>query len=540
MVDDRRWIRYWVAVLCLCGAWPALARDAALAGPEWAYPVQPGDTLVSISARHLDPAVEWPRLARLNQLDHPRRLKPGSHLRIPLAWLRHDPVGAEVVHLRGDAWRSAGSQAARLALGDRLRPGERVETGPSASATLRFADGSRLLLTPGSSLQIDQAGQHPDSQSLLTRVAVQRGSAETWVDPGAAERRRFEIRTPIVNLGVRGTEFRTHAGVHDTHIEVLSGRVAAGDSVTVDGGFGSVARPGVPVLAPVRLADAPDLSAVPVRIEHALLALAWLPVAGVQGYRAQVWSAGPQAELLLDGRFAGPAAAWPQLPDGHYQLRVRVVDGQGLEGLDARRPLQVATQPPPPPLLQPAPGGRERQSAVTLRWAGSPLVLGYRLQLAQQADFSAPEIDQEMGPETNVSLALAPGAYHWRLAARPAPGERGPFGAPRQFSVLPLPAAPLADAPRAGRQGVSWRWQAVAQGHSYQVQLAHEPTFADPMLDWPTAGLQVLLPLTEPGRFALRVRTLGPDGVAGPYGEVHWVDVPPPAAGAAWLGRSLP
>lgn len=537
MADNRRWVRCWVAALCLGGAWPVRAQGSGAAEPEWAYLVQPGDTLVAIAARHLDPAVEWPRLAQLNQVGQPRRLKPGSRLRIPLAWLRHDPAGAEVVHLRGDAQRIAGVQATPLALGDRLRPGDRVETGPMASATLRFADGSRLLLTPGSSLRIDQAGQHADSQSVVTRVGVQRGSAETRVDPRAAVRRHFVISTPIVNLGVRGTEFRTHAGADDTHVEVLTGRVAAGASVTVDGGFGSVARPGLPVTPPVRLADAPDLSAVPPRIEQGPLQVAWLAVADVQGYRAQVWSDGPQGELLLDGRFPGPAADWPLLPDGRYQLRVRVVDGQGLEGLDARRALQVATQPPPPPLLQPAPGGRERRSAVTLRWAASPQAVGYRLQVARQADFSDLVLEQELGPVTAASLSLTPGSYHWRLAGRPAAaGERGPFGAARQFSVQPLPDAPLADPPQAGRQGVGWRWQAVAQVQRYQVQAAHEAGFAAPMLDRLVDGLQLQLPLTEPGRFVLRVRSVGPDGAAGPFGALHWVDVPPPAPGATIAG----
>ena len=540
MADDRRWVRCWVAALCLGGAWPALAQGGGAAEPEWLYPVQPGDTLVAITARHLDSAVAWPRLAQLNQLGQPRRLKPGSRLRIPLAWLRLDPTGAEVVHLRGDAQRIAGVQATPLALGDRLRPGDRVETGPSASATLRFVDGSRLLLTPGSSLRIDQAGQHADSQSVVTRVGVQRGSAETRVEPQSAVRRRFEISTPIVNLGVRGTEFRTHAGADDARVEVLSGRVAAGDSVNVDAGFGSVARPGVPVTPPVRLADPPDLSGLPARIEQMPWVPTWPAVPGVQGYRAQLWSDGPQGELLLDGRFAGPAAVWPPLPDGRYQLRLRVVDGQGLEGLDARHPLQVITQPPPPTLLQPAPGARQRQPAVTLQWATSPQALGYRLQVARQADFSAPEIDQELAAVTAATVVLAPGSYHWRLAGRPAPGERGPFGAARQFSVQPLPDAPQADAPQAGRQGVVWRWQAVAQAQRYQVQVAHEASFADPLLDRAVDGLQVLLPLTEPGRFVLRLRSVGPDGVAGPFGAPHWVDVLPPAPGAAGAGRRAP
>ena len=48
MADNRRWVRCWVAALCLGGAWPASAQGSAAAAPEWACLVQPGDTLVAL------------------------------------------------------------------------------------------------------------------------------------------------------------------------------------------------------------------------------------------------------------------------------------------------------------------------------------------------------------------------------------------------------------------------------------------------------------------------------------------------------------
>lgn len=532
MIDFRAWIQIFLASACLACSPSAWAQAGFLAGPEWAYAVEPGDTLVSIAARHLDPAFAWRQLAQLNRLVEPRRLKPGTQVRIPLAWLRHDPVGVEVVFLRGDVQRVAGQQATPLAQGDRLRPGEHIETGPQASATLRFADGSRLLLTPGSRLLIEHAGQHPDSRSLHTRLGMQRGTAETQVNPKPAERRRFEIGTPVVNLGVRGTAFRTHAVADSTRVEVLAGRVAVGDLVTLDAGFGSVVRPGQPVSPPVRLAAAPDLSGLPARIEQSPVRIGWPAVPGVLGYRAQLWADGPQGGLLLDQALDAPAVAWPPLPDGAYQLRVRVIDSQGLEGVDVEHALLLATQPAAPPLLQPAPDAAVRHSQVTLRWADTGAVAGYWLQVAGRAGFAAPEIDLELGPVASAVVALAPGPYQWRLASRPAAGGRGPFGAPWPFTVQPLPGPPLAGPPQAGREGVAWAWQGVVPAQAYQVQVAHEPAFIAPLLDWPVAGLQVLLPLTEPGRYALRVRSVGADGAAGPYGPLHWVDVAPPLPGA--------
>ena len=504
---------------------------------DWDYRVLPGDTLVGIAARHLVPGQDWPGLARHNQLADPARLKPGSLLHIPQAWLRHDPSGAEVLHLNGEVQRLGVAHSGPLLPGDRLLPGDLIETGPRGSVTLRFVDGARLLLTPGSRLRIERAGEHSDSRSTETRVRVDRGSAETQVDPLARVRRRFEISTPVVNLGVRGTDFRTHAGDGDSRVEVLSGQVAAGQALAIDAGFGIVALPGQPLSAPLRLAPAPDLSAVPQRLDRLPLHLPWAAVPGAQGYRAQVWTLGDAAQPVLDGRFVEPAATWAQLPDGPYQLRVRVIDSQGLEGLDARVPLRLLTQPPAPTPLLPAPGARERHSRVTLRWAAVAGSTGYRLQLARvsttppAAEGSAwaqPPVDVMAGAETATQIDLAPGTYQWRLASRSAQGEQGPFGDVQSFSVQPLPPAPQASAPQAQAGQVAWRWQPTGPGDRYEVQVSHDAGFVTPMQTRVLAGTQVLLPLAEPGRYALRLRAISPDGQAGPHSALHWVDVAPP------------
>lgn len=444
----------WSATMLLALAWPAGLRAqggpaAPTEGPEWLYPVQPGDTLVGITAQQLAPSIAWARLARHNRLAPPYRLAPGGYLRLPLAWLRHDPQAAEVIHLRGDVQRVVQGLALPLALGDRLRAGEVIQAGPQGLATLRFVDGSRLLLTPGSRLRVDSAGQHPDSRSVETRVHIDQGSAETQVNPKAAERRRFEITTPTVILGVRGTDFRTHASTDGSQVEVLSGRVAAGERVTVNAGFGAVARINVPMGGPLRLADAPDLSALPQRLAPGPLLLAWAAVPGAVAYRAQLFEDGPDGGLLLDARTLQASVQWPALPEGRYLLRLRVVDAEGLEGLDASQPLLIQTLPEPVPAPPPPP--------------------------------AAP------------------------------------------------PAAPPAEPPQVEAGGVRWRWQPGAAGLRYQVQAAHEASFQAPLLDYTVPGHQLLLPLTQPGRFALRLRALAADGRAGPFGAVQWVDVPPPA-----------
>lgn len=45
--------------------------------------VQRGDTLSAIAQRHLGDALLWPRLARLNRLRNPDKIKPGQWIEIP-------------------------------------------------------------------------------------------------------------------------------------------------------------------------------------------------------------------------------------------------------------------------------------------------------------------------------------------------------------------------------------------------------------------------------------------------------------------------
>uniref|UniRef100_UPI0037CC0D25 LysM peptidoglycan-binding domain-containing protein n=1 Tax=Roseateles sp. TaxID=1971397 RepID=UPI0037CC0D25 len=54
---------------------------------DWQYRVQAGDTLLSLSDSLLEPEHGWRDLMRHNRIADPQRLRPGSTLRMPIAWL---------------------------------------------------------------------------------------------------------------------------------------------------------------------------------------------------------------------------------------------------------------------------------------------------------------------------------------------------------------------------------------------------------------------------------------------------------------------
>ena len=558
------------ALALSCGLWmvdPARAQTPG-APDDWLLAIAPGDTLISLAARWVAEPHDWRDLQRYNVLANPRRLVPGTALRVPSAWLRRQSTQAQVVFVQGDTSYRSGKLGAWLPLviGATLGGQDALRTGPGAAVSLRFADGSRVLVVPQSEVQLEQLQRvNPSGQSEI-KLRLERGNIDVLVQPGAPRPPRFEVVTPSVHLGVRGTDFRAHASDQGdaqddaSRVEVLHGQVAAGagdappsaaNGVRIDAGFGVVAQPGVPLGPPLALLPAPDLADLPGLVERLPLHLAWLAQDGATGYRAQVLEpAGPESasgqdtRLRLDGRFAQPQAEWDgqaQLPDGEYLLRVRGVGPQGLEGADATRPFRLKARPIPPLPRRPAASALLRGGQVILAWDAAATSARQRLQVATMADFAAPLFDKTL-PDRSAShtLSLAPGRYYWRLASIDlGPAGQGPFGDAQSFELRAPLASPALLPPQLSATGLLLRWQAQPAGQSVQLQLADEAEFRQPWFDLTTTDAQfqdlqvpqVLQVPTPPagfaGTFYIRARTLDSDGSASEFGATQQLQIPP-------------
>ena len=253
--------------------WLLLACGTAHAAEEvWPYTIAPGDTLIGLRDHLLQPGASWRQLQRLNRIKDPRRLIPGRTLNIPLHMLREQALGAEVLHSHGEVeLLRSGSPARPLVAGDSLQQGDLLRTGSQSSASLRFEDGTRVLLRPDSALRLERSVRRGNSPAVDTRLRLDSGGADSRVVKQPVP--RFELRTPVANLGVRGTEFRTRAEASRTLVEVLEGRVAAA-ALALDGGFGALISP-ERTQAPRALPPAPQLAGLPARVERLPLRLAW-------------------------------------------------------------------------------------------------------------------------------------------------------------------------------------------------------------------------------------------------------------------------
>ena len=112
--------------------------------------------------------------------------------------------------------------------------------------------------------------------------------------------------------------------------------------------------------------------------------------------------------------------------------------------------------------------------------------------------------------ETATSAELDPGKYQWRVRGQESDGQAGGWS-PDNVVILP-PHPPTDLKVDAKARPITVTWQGKAQ--RYRVEVATEPTFANPVLSLVTDTSSAVLKDLQPGDYHVRVIALGEDGVA--------------------------
>ncbi len=423
-------------VLAALGLAPALAdahkrTNAPLATVS--YTTAAGDTLYEIAARYLRDPHDWAVLSRLNHVPAPRHLQAGIQIKLPAALLRQDRESARVLATSGPVERAFGSGPyTPLAPGMMLGEGDRVRTGHDGFATLELVDGSHVSVSPDGMVEIGKLRQTVLTGASDRVIELQHGEVDSEVTHATKKDDRFQIRSPSVVAGVRGTRFRVNydAGQQQTAVEVLEGAVG------VDPGSVPAPAPGVPLQAseqlvsahfgnvsgasgaigtPVELLPAPALTD-PGKIQDGkTVAFDLVPDRHAAGYRVQIARDADLLDLIRDLPVSAPHADFGDLPDGTYFVRISAVDHNGLEGLPQiyafeRRQLGLAAS------ATPHPGTRD----YTFRWfASRPGVeTRFRFVLAATPDLRNPILDRPDLPAGEIVVTDLPrGVYYWTVIA---------------------------------------------------------------------------------------------------------------------------
>lgn len=501
-----------LSVLLHCASGPALA-----APDEWIYTVVPGDTLSRIAENHLDKPDAWRELQKLNKVADPNRLKPGMALRIPAALSGSAPF-AEVVWFKGQAQRVSNGVEAALVQGAQLRMGETLLTGADGSVTLRFGDQSRVLVAPNSRLTLTHMLRPKGSGQGRTTLTLEAGAAESVVTRTQTVEARYEIKTPTLSLAVRGTRFRVMVDSQTgmTRTTVSEGEVAAnaqGKTVTLAAGQGTVASRGEAPAAARVLLSSPVISNAPAVIEELPMRFSWHALSGARQYRIELLDR-EGLRQVDELQSVDSLARWANLADGDYQLRVRAVDEAGLEGMPSIHAFVVNARPESPIQRQPLEGASVYGDKTGFRWARVSGVQHYRLQVSDTPDFSrfVAQIKQLPGGSAGIDLALPPGKYFWRIAAAARDDGFGPDSATQSFVVANTPQSAVDAADK-----VTLAWRGSAREQKYQVQVALEATFREPIFDMLQAAPLASFAAKGKGPYFVRMRRIDADGLSSNY-----------------------
>ena len=516
-----------VAALSLCLPGVAQAQD-------WSYRVRPGDTLWDLGARHLKAGINWRRLQEHNRIADPYHLPPGTSMRFPIGWLRIEPAKARVVAVRGAVSLLASDKTPSVLVseGMRIGIGSRVETGPGASATLEFADGSRLMIQDNSRVAFDELSSYGSTGMVDTRMRLQRGRTSNRVIPAKGPASRYIIETPSATSSVRGTRFRVSAGDEGAldATEVLEGKVQVGaqrGQVLVKPGFGTVAGADAAPSAPIELLPAPSLARDGTQLEQLPATASWTAVPGASAYRIEVVRDDAPEVLLFESRVTDTRVRIDDLPAGRQRLLVRAIADNGLGGHDSVQVFTVNDQPLPPLTLSPLDGETLHLPKPRFEWARAQDAEHTRLQIAKANDFAELVADSEVkGQRFRPEQPLAPGTYYWRVASRDGNGRIGRFGNALPFQISDAPVDPGLEPPAAAKGMLRLRWQKGVPGQRYRVQISRKADFSTVLLEQVVDVPQIELKRPGGGTWHVRVQTIEDDGYEAPYGPSQEIRLP--------------
>ena len=138
----------------------------------------------------------------------------------PLLAAAQSPIG-EVALVTGSVTASvAGAAPTPLKAGDALAEGQTITVAANSYASLKFADGGRVLLRPNSEFLVESFKYVPapvDSAPAPAAPAGAVGSAFFRLARGGfraisgligkADRQSYKVTTPVATIGIRGTDY---------------------------------------------------------------------------------------------------------------------------------------------------------------------------------------------------------------------------------------------------------------------------------------------------------------------------------------------
>jgi|GEM_PF-1483103 len=456
-------------------------KNADAEKKSWVYMVVDGDSLWNITAKFLTNIDYYTQLQKLNNIKYPKKMQPGSLIRIPMEWIKQGPASAKISYLKGKNLFLRDNKLSPLTSTTALILGDEIRTGTNGSATIEFADGSIMVLFKKTTVIFNHLSAFGSTGMVDTRVSILSGKVETRAQKNKGPGSRLDISTPSAISSVRGTMYRVaNTAQNISTVEVLEGNVAvvgqkSDNIINVAKQQGTRIKQGEDPTQPTALLSAPSFITSKALFEKIPI-IQWHPLSGAKQYNVKVSTHEDFKNIIFDQSTTNTSLEVPNLTDNSYYIRVTGFDEIGLEGIPAYKKITVNLFPVAPKLIS-TPNLSNDDNVTILKWENSlETPAHYFIEIAKDEAFTELEISRK----TNKNQFVIPknllyGGHFWRVSSI-YNKEKGPASTPLFFNYKTEIAAPTCYATRVA-ENVSITWDPLKKDHSLLIEVAKDNKF---------------------------------------------------------------
>ncbi len=506
-------------ILCLCLVQSSYGADKLPTDTEdWAYVISNNDNLWNIASKFLKKIDYYTELQKINNIKYPKRLNPGTVIRIPMQWLKHSPATARVSFKQGESQFLHNKELFPLSLTTELVLGDEIRIGENASATVVFADESEMVLFKNTIVAFDHLSIYGKTGMVDTRVRVIQGKVETTARRNKGPGSRLDISTPSAISSVRGTKYRVSNNLNNiSTVEVIEGNVAVvGDNpeqeINVSAGLGTMIEKGKAPIKPVKLLSPPSI------ITHKKIfeknpVITWNKVKNASQYNVQISKVKDFKSILWQKVESKNSVNIPiNNTDDLYYFRVTAIDKLGIEGIPAYSEFSLNSFPIAPLLNDTPERFSETPELAYLSWLPNEdiNVNGYVVEIAEDAEFTQVLL-KESTKNTHLTLptSLTYGDYFWRVSSM-INFDKGPASAPFRFiwkTQLKQPNCLINNT----SENINVSWPTLENNQNIVIQTASNSQFNDNIKEYTYNAETTNLQIAKNDKLFLRCRVSSPE-----------------------------
>ncbi|GAA0209689.1 hypothetical protein GCM10009123_16380 [Kangiella japonica] len=484
---------------------------------DWLYTVRKGDTIWGLSHKYLKDPLKFQDIQKYNNVKLDRQLPPGVTLKFPMEYLKFAPAEVNVNSINGEAYfvrrgvRTPLTEEQKLVLDDIL------VTKKDSSVALLFADGSELLLGENSELIFDVQTKWGETGMVDSRVRLMQGSAEGRVEKLRGPGANFEVQTPSAVATVRGTEFRVRLDKENEGIvfnEVNEGTVSVQlheNKESVKEGYGLITSAKLPLTKPKELLPEPKWVNPRSKYPGHPVTVTWQPIDEAISYQVELFKDKELTVLEYKATVNTHQFTLPEVEVGEYSLRLRAIDKDGLQGLNATHHFTISPVPTSPQLntfIEEYTAGE----SLEFSWKAADGATQYRWQLAKDRQFRNIVSQTDLKSRVrHIQEGLPAGTYYWRVTAGNYHGF-GQYSEPKRFDVKrPIPPQLVLSAETITTEdALTLSWKPVPLAKEYYWQVSTDEQFRDIIKEGKSQSNHLVLEGFPEAQLYIRVATLGP------------------------------